>query len=92
MEMVTQQAMSPFPDCFYDCIRFLFHKWVKECYRLTKLNEGRVYGVVRGICLYCEWEFDIDDNHYRVYYRFKSVHCWLRQGKRCASSQGMYFL
>ncbi|OUC41115.1 hypothetical protein D917_00482 [Trichinella nativa] len=40
----------------------------KECYRLTKLNEGCGYCVVRGVCLYREWEFIIDGSHYRVHY------------------------
>ncbi|KRZ58444.1 hypothetical protein T02_16252 [Trichinella nativa] len=62
----------------------------KECYRLTKLNEGCVYCVVRGVCLYREWEFIIDGSHYRVHYVlcqcFKSVHSWLREEKLCAST------
>ncbi|KRX64712.1 hypothetical protein T06_8097 [Trichinella sp. T6] len=62
----------------------------KECYRLTKLNEGCVYCVVRGVCLYREWEFIIDNSHYRVYYVlcqcFKSVHSWMREEKLCAST------
>ncbi|KRX33786.1 hypothetical protein T05_9327 [Trichinella murrelli] len=37
-----------------------------DCYvGLTKLNEGCVYCVVRGVCLYREWEFIIDGSHYR---------------------------